>query len=284
MTDTLELAGLPVLAPEQRRQRLSMLLWGSSGCGKTTLAATAPGKKLWLNFDPDGTEALLGRKDILVVDFSTQPNAVVTKFREENPIRIEKFIEDHDIDTVVFDSLTSYGEKALHHGVKVAQGTPKGRSATLEDPGYSGYGNKSTWLRLAVKNMLQATGKLGKHCIFIAHEDKPTVDDSGAVLYISIMLGSSLNEQIPISISEVWHLADSGKKRVIAVRSCRSRKPMRTRMFESNSSPEFTLEYDSETNKGDGIETWYNLWCSTKQKIPLPGSEKYLSLKKQLGG
>ena len=270
MTDTLELAGLPVLAPEQRRQRLSMLLWGSSGCGKTTLAATAPGKKLWLNFDPDGTEALLGRKDILVVDFSTQPNAVVTKFREENPIRIEKFIEDHDIDTVVFDSLTSYGEKALHHGVKVAQGTPKGRSATLEDPGYSGYGNKSTWTRLAVRNLLQSTGKLNKHCIFIAHEDKPTTNDDGVVMYISIMLGSSLNEQIPISVSEVWHLTDNGKRRMVAIRNCRSYKPMRTRMFKSSQGPEFELKYNAETGEGDGIATWYDLWAATGDKIDIP--------------
>jgi len=266
----LELSGLPVLTPTQRVQRLSILLWGTSGCGKTTLAATAPGRKLWINFDPDGTETLLGRDDILVIDFSTEKNDVVAKFREENPIRIEKFIAEQNIDTVVFDSLTSYGEKALHYGVKMAQGTTKGRSATLEDPGFSGYGNKNTWTRLAVKNLLQSTGKLNKHCIFIAHEDKPTTNEQGTVLFISIMLGSALNEQIPVSLSEIWHMSDTGKKRMIAIRPCRMRKPMKTRMFKTTGEPEFAWHYNAETWEGDTIEKWYNEWIARGSKIDLP--------------
>ena len=38
--------------------RVSMMLWGSAGCGKTTFANTAPGKRLYINFDPDGTSSL----------------------------------------------------------------------------------------------------------------------------------------------------------------------------------------------------------------------------------
>lgn len=269
MTD-LELSGLPVLSPTQRRQRLSLLIWGTSGCGKTTLAATAPGRKLWINFDPDGTESLLGRDDILIADFSREPSASVVKFREENPIRIEKFITDNDIDTVVFDSLTSYGEKALHYGVKVAQGTPKGRSATLEDPGFSGYGNKNTWTRLVVRNLLQATGKLEKHCIFIAHEDKPTTNEQGTVLFISIMLGSALNEQVPVSLSEIWHMSDTGKKRMIAIRPCRMHKPMKTRMFKTTGEPEFAWVYNADTGEGETIAKWYNEWVAKGSKIDLP--------------
>ena len=280
----LMLDGKELLAPTQRRQRVSMLLWGSSGSGKTTLAATAPGKKLWINFDPDGTEALLGRDDILVLDFASEQNVVVEKFREENPLRIEKLLSDNaEIETVVFDSLTSFGEKALHRGVKVAQGTAKGRSATLEDPGYSGFGNKNTWTRLAVRNLLQSTGKLQRHCIFIAHEDKPTTNEQGVVMHVSIMLGSSLNEQLPVAISEVWHLADNGKKHMISIRPCYLRKPMRTRMFKTTQAPQFEHVFNIDNWEGDGIETWYRMWTLNQNKIPLPSSDEYSALKKKLG-
>lgn len=269
------LAGLPIATQSERLHRLSMLIWGSSGCGKTTIAATTPGRKLWLNFDTDGTAALTGKDDILIADFSTEPNSVVQKFKEENPIRIEKFIVDNKIDTVVFDSLTSFGEKALHHGVKIAQGTPKGRTSTLEDPGYAGFGNKNTWTRLVVRNLLQSTAKTNTHCVFIAHEDKPTTDEHGSVLFISIMLGSSLNEQVPLQISEVWHMSDTGRKRMIAIRSCRGYKPMRTRMFRTTMGPEFEWKYNAETQEGETIEDWYNLWVKQGDKIPLPGTKEY---------
>ncbi|NJL53743.1 AAA family ATPase [bacterium] len=265
------LDGKPIVEPTQKRQRISMLLWGSSGSGKTTLAATAPGKKLWINFDPDGTESLLGRSDVLVLDLSNEKNSVVEKFREENPMRIEKLLTDNpEIETVVFDSLTTFGEKALHHGVKLAQSTNKGRSATLEDPGYSGFGNKNTWTRLVVNNLLQSTGRLGRHCIFIAHEDKPTTNDQGVVLFISIMLGSSLNEQVPIKISEVWHLSDNGKKHMISIRPCYNRKPMRTRMFKTTQGPQFEWHFDVDKWEGDTIAKWYEQWTATGGKIDVP--------------
>lgn len=276
------LAGLKVSKPQESVNRLAMLLWGSSGCGKTTLASTFPGKKLWLNFDPDGFTTLVNRDDVFVVDFSREPNSIVQKFKEENPIRIEKFIKDNEIESVVFDSLTTYGEKALHYGVKVAQGTAKGRSATLEDPGFSGYGNKNTWTRLAVENILRSTGKLGVHCCFIAHEDKPTTNDQGQVMFISIMLGSSLNQQIPVNISETWHMVDGGKKRSIAIRPRRGYKPMRTRMFRLDQGPEFDWEYNADTQDGATVAEWWELWKKYGNKLPLPGTKEYEAMKKEL--
>lgn len=278
------LAGLKVVKPQDSVERIAMLLWGSSGCGKTTLASTFPGKKLWINFDPDGYTTLVGRDDILVVDFAKEPNSVVQKFKEENPIRIEKFIQENGIESVIFDSLTTFGDKALHHGVKTAQGTPKGRSATLEDPGFSGYGNKNTWTRLAVSNLLRSTGKLGVHCCFIAHENTPTTNEQGQVMFISIMLGSSLNQQVPVNISETWYLADTGKHRRIAIRPCRGYKPMRTRMFRLDMGPEFDVVYDADTQEGDGIATWWELWKKHGAKLPLPGTKEYNTLKEKLNG
>lgn len=276
------LGGIQVVKPQDAINRLTMLLWGSTGCGKTSLASSFPGRKLWLNFDPDGYATLGARDDIIVADYAKEPNRVVEKFREENPIRIEKFIKEYEIDSVIFDSLTTFGEKALHHGVKVAQGTPKGRSSTLENPGFSGFGNKNTWTRLAVENLLRSTGKLGVHCCFIAHEDKPTTNDEGQVMFISIMLGSSLSQQVPVNISETWHMVDTGRKQSIAIRPRRGYKPMRTRMFRLDQGPEFDITYNADTQEGDGIATWWDMWRKKKGKIPIPGSKEYDALKKEL--
>ncbi len=51
--------------------RVALLLWGASGCGKTTLASTAPGTKLWILFDQDGANSLAGRDDYVVLDLTS---------------------------------------------------------------------------------------------------------------------------------------------------------------------------------------------------------------------
>lgn len=268
----MKLGNIELKSPVQLLTRMSVMLWGSSGCGKTTLASTMPGDILWINFDPDGTGVLAGLEGIHVLDFSDQPPNCVMKFRKENPLGLKEFLKEHSsVKTVVFDSLTTYGDKALYHGVIEAQGTPKGRSSTLEDPGYSGYGNKNTWTRQCVKHLLQVTSQADVNMVFIAHEDKPTTNDSGIVLYISIMLGASLNEQVPIDLSEIWHLEDTGTERRIAIRACRTRKPMKTRIFQTSGNPEFVWDYDSETGKGARMEDWYKQWIDNEgKKIPLP--------------
>lgn len=278
MTD-IKLGGVDVADTATRQRRMAMLLWGSSGCGKTTLISTAPPKMLWVNFDPDGTSALGQRDDIVEFDFAPEPNRVVEKFRDETSAffrDLDKILvadEDREIQTVVFDSLTSFRDKAFIHGVKVAQGTRKGRLSTLEEPGYSGWGNVNIWTRLLVTHGLVITLRHNRHVVFIAHEDKPTYSDDGMLLYISIMLGSSLNEQVPVSLNEVWHMEAVGKtgERRLQIRPCRSYKPMKTRMFKTSGEPEFTWKFDVDNWKGEGIETWYNQWKKNGfAKIALP--------------
>ena len=39
-----KLGGIEITTPKTQTRRFTSLIWGSSGAGKTTLAATAPGK------------------------------------------------------------------------------------------------------------------------------------------------------------------------------------------------------------------------------------------------
>ena len=91
----IKLGGVEIETPQQRRKRLSLLVWGKSGSGKTTLAATAPGKKLWLNFDPDGVDVLTDRDDVELLDFAPKPDMVVEQFKEDDPLRITRYLEQH---------------------------------------------------------------------------------------------------------------------------------------------------------------------------------------------
>mgnify|MGYP000211062726 CR=1 FL=1 len=266
------LGNRPLTTPSTRPKRISMMLWGPSGCGKTTLASTAPGKKLWISFDPDGTDSLINRSDIIVLDLANEKDAIVEKFKVENPMSLAGFLDENtDIETIVFDSITTFGDKALRHGVVKATTTSKGKYSTLEDPGYSGYGNKNTWTRTAIKHLLRVTGEANRHLIIIAHEDKPVLNADGHAISTTIMIGSSLAQQVPIDFSEVWHMEDTGKIRRIAIRPCRLFKPMKTRMFATSGKPEFEWKYDPEEFDGDTISNWYSSWIENKgKKIELP--------------
>lgn len=255
-------------------KRLSMLIWGKAGCGKTTLAATAPGKKLWLEFDPDGTDSILDFPNIVKLSLAKESDRIVTEFKNENTMFMKSFIkileENPDIETVVFDSTTSFGEKALNYGVVDAATTAKGKNSTIEDPGFAGYGRKNVWTLQAVKTLLQITARLNRHIIFISHEDVPDKNDQGHVIQITMLLGSSLSEIVPIQISEVWALTDTGSERRIAVRPVRLRTPMKTRMFMVDKQAEFTWKFDLKTLTGDTLAGWYNEWVKTGKKLQLP--------------
>jgi alpha-D-ribose 1-methylphosphonate 5-triphosphate synthase subunit PhnL len=122
MTDKpkITLGTIEVTTPKTQVTRMSMIIWGPSGCGKTTIAATAPRPILWVNFDPDGTSSLMDQEDIHIADFSMEnPNKVVT-FKHENAGGIKQVLDDHpEIQTVVFDSITSVMADVTHIQCKV---------------------------------------------------------------------------------------------------------------------------------------------------------------------
>jgi hypothetical protein len=230
---------------------------------------------LIVNFDPDGPDSVAYRNDVDVLDYSKSTYGITETFKSENePLGLTKNVLEH-YDTVIVDSITNASDKALDAGV--ASSLVKGSQVERPAPGSYQFRNRLT-LKL-IKNVLRITGQLVKHCIFIAHEDSPTKTDEGTVLFVSIALGGSLPDSVPIDFSEVWGVYEvSGKGKHIGIRPCRSRKPMKTRMFVTNKESEFPWNYEEDT-----IERWWSLWTSNgKAKIPLPGSKEYLDMIKRL--
>jgi len=282
MEEPITIKGVQIGRASNASNRMTSLIWGPSGGGKTTLACTAPGRKLIINFDPDGPSSVAHRDDVDVLDYSASTYGITETFKSETaPLGLTKEVLER-YDSFIVDSISNASDKSLDAGV--ASSLVKGSHMERPAPGSYQFRNRLT-LKL-VKNVLRLTGQYSKHCIFIGHEDSPTTSDEGTVLFVSIALGGSLPDSVPIDFSEVWGVYEvGGKGRHIAIRTCRSRKPMKTRMFVTSKEPEFAYTYNADTNEGDGIETWWRMWnFNDKHKIPLPGSDDYRRLKSGMEG
>lgn len=268
-------SGIQAKRPTDVDKRLSMLIWGDAGVGKTVLAATAPGRKCWFNFDPDGTNTLAGvGADVHVYDLSATDNYIESFKNEGNPLGIKMLLPHFD--TFVFDSITNVTDKTLTQGIKTNKG------ATIERPSPAAYATRNALAIRLIKNVMAATTKAKKHVIFIGHEKAPTTDEeSGQILFITIALGGQLSANVGIDFSEIWHLyqVDSRNERRICVRPARKRKPAKTRMFKQDIA-EFEFKFDADDwsrplNHKHSIATWFNMWNTVGHKIALPGSAEF---------
>jgi hypothetical protein len=270
VTDDVTLGGMPLREPSAANMRLAMLLWGDAGCGKTTLAATAPGVKLFVLLDPDGTMSIANRSDVRVLDLSNEPAArVIEKFRAPDPFGIEAYLKQHpEVETVVWDSVTAYAYMALQEAVT------KNKSSSMEQPGMHGYQWRNASVIRATSALLAMTGRLNRNVIFTTHEAAPDRDEAGNLVSITMALSESTANQVGLRINEIWHMSDDGKKHVIAVRPCRQRKPMKTRLWNAT-KPEFEWRYDAVAQQGDGIAEWLATWRQAGgNKIPLPNGKR----------
>ena len=249
----------------QRPARLTGLFWGSAGTGKTTLACTAPGRKLLVNFDPDGQTSVAGFEDLDVLDLSGPDISVVELFKGQDPLKLGSIIQNYD--TLIIDSLTNDAFKTLMRGVAMSKG------ASIERPDPQAYQVRNSLIVQLVKNTLAMTSKFGTHVIFIAHEDAPVMNDEGVVMHITLSLGGKLPEQTALDFSEVWCIQDMGvgRDRRVIFRPARNRKPMKTRMFDTSSEAEFSWQFDPDTGKGMTVAGWYEEWKANGfRKIAVP--------------
>ena len=246
-------------------KRLTMMLVSAAGVGKTTLAATAPGNKFYMMFDPGGDDSLPNRDDLTIANMSSLGEAMAEQLIAPDPFGIGKHLQDDTYDTVIVDSLSAVSDLALDRGIATSKG------ATIARPSLQGFGIRSAYTLTFIKRMLALTKRYNKHIIFIAHEDVPTLSDAGVVLSISIMLGGKLPQIAPKDISEVWWLYDQTKKKSIGIRPVRNRTPAKTRMFKTTGSPEFVWKFNPDTWQGEGIADWYKAWQENNyQKIDIP--------------
>lgn len=259
-------------------RRMTILIWGPAGDGKTTWAATAPGKKFWLSFGDNEHQSVLGRKDVEVMHlYKKDFDEVLKHGRSDSPFNLDKILyEDQSIETVVLDSVTALTDMALRQAVKMGLGGGKGLHPTMEHPGIGAYGGRNAITLDVLQKIMRITAKHDVHFIMTAHEADPEKDDKGIVQYITIMLGGKLVNNVTWRLSEIWYLSQDSFGRQLAVRPTRKHRPMKSRMFTGVGEPEFILAYDSnKPDKGQmTIASFYEKWVSKDAKLPIPTSRR----------
>lgn len=258
---------------EEPVKRLSCLIWAPAGMGKTTLAMTMPGRKALVNFDPDGPASvpkeLIDSGEVTVFDLSTKDDSFFARFKDRDPLGIEKTFEYFD--SYIFDSLTSVSERTLARGIDVTKG------ATIERPSPGAYMARNNLAINMIRNVLQVTAKDNKNVCFVAHEGAPQTNDEGALLGYTMSLGGQLPSQASLRINECWPMFEDGKNRkMIICRKSRLRDPAKTRMFKVTNNTEFEWKFnpddwDDPKNKAMRIDTWYETWKNNGfSKIDMP--------------
>jgi hypothetical protein len=207
--------------------QLSMLLWGDCGSGKTTLASTAPGTKLYMLFDPNGHVSLAGRSDVLVIDLSAEsPTKVMAQFRAADPYNLGKVLQERpDIETIVVDSITALSYIALQEAVSRAGGS----KISIEQPGMQGYTYRNALMLRITVAIMRLCSLHKRHLILVTHEGNADRDPEGHITSVTMALSEGVANQVGLRFNEVWHVTDTGTEHRIAVRPCRMRKPMKTR-------------------------------------------------------
>jgi hypothetical protein len=263
--------------------RMAILLWGLAGCGKTTLAATAPGTKLWLSFGDQEHVSVMHRKDVETAHLAeVGVDDLFKHAQSDNPFGLDQTLEQcRDIETVVLDSATALAFRALQKAVKDKVGASKrdGFVPTMMAPGQGAYGGRNAIVLEVLTGLLKVTAKHGVHLIITAHEDDPVKDGAGVVQMITTMLGGKLVTNLTWRLSEIWHMSQSligEKERRIAIRPYGLRRPMKTRMFSDKGPASFVLDYDADVrDDAPGqmtIERWYTRWIEGHgAKLPVPG-------------
>lgn len=265
------IGGVAPATPEVRR--LSLLIWGPAGMGKTTLGMTMPGRKALINFDPDGPSSIppsvLEESGSHVFDLSGKDDSFFARLKDSDPLGLEKACAYFD--SFIIDSLTSVTERTLARGIDITKG------ATIERPSPGAYMARNNLAINLIRNVLQITGRHNKHVCFIAHEGPPQTNDDGALLGYTMSLGGQLPSQAALRINECWPMFEDGKNRkLIICRKSRLRDPAKSRMFDVSKQTEFEWRFDptnwnSDANNPMTIAAWYQQWIDNGyNKIGMP--------------
>lgn len=260
-TPSIMLGGVAGTDPEVTR--MCMCVWGPAGTGKTTLAATMPGRKAFISFDPDGTASIMGYDNVTVFDLSGTADSYVARFKDNDPLGIERTLEHFD--SYIIDSGTTVVERCLGRGISETKG------ATLERPSPGAYGARKNLFVNFIRNIINITGKHDKHLLITAHE---TVIEQDDVSKITMSLGGSLPNDVALRINEVWNMFENSSGKQIMVRASRGRAPVKTRMFDVVNIKEFTWRFNpNEPEAPDNIriDRLFEQWkAGGFKKLALP--------------
>lgn len=254
--------------------RVAMILWGTSKTGKTTYACSAPGRKLIVNFDPDGYSTVADRDDVDVIDLSLDPPSDALKKAQQAPMFIKENAEKYG--TVILDNMTTLMEVCLHDAINNKIGASSKFVPSLDTPGLIAYGARNNRFNEVFGKLTRATGQHNLNFIAIAHQDDPQFSEDGrTIVEQTMLLPSKPRQQSSIKTSEIWYIDIASGRRTLYLHPFGTKKPMGSRMFDTSKVSKFELKYtihEDDDDQGHSltsiIESWHNGGKKKLTKVP----------------
>jgi hypothetical protein len=188
---------------------LQLLVFGESGTGKTTFAASFP-KPFFLDFDK-GVLSLAGREEVYSESFKAASYGSMDEAgRQLSPqaefARFQKTVRDliphikaGEIQTIVLDSITTYADLCLNYVLETGM-TSKDKSNRLgQQPGIADWGMQMS----IIKSTMNQLFALPCHFVATAHEQFEKDELTGALKGTPLATGK-LAAQLPLWFDEVY--------------------------------------------------------------------------------
>jgi len=225
-----------------------VLLFGAPGAGKTWLAGTFPSPAF---VDTDGGMRTLASKPFMekypgqqiFYESFDDPTDEYGAFTQATGFWkamdfANKLVEEENVKTIVFDSLSSLQVLGMHVGMELSgqhrksqtmakmEAARKGKGIPVAIPTQADYGSEMA----VFEQFMDKAITIPKHVIFIAHE-RDVTGDSGALLRRDpLLVGQAIRAKIAKWFDEVWYL-DIGpqQKRVLHTQSTATLKAVKSR-------------------------------------------------------
>lgn len=164
--------------------KLSALIYGKSGTGKTSWACCFPNAYVF-DFD-NGMLSQRGRD----VEYDVYSGAVAYQKFEE---RLKALEVECPYDTLVFDSVTTLQEYKMDH---VLQMSSKKIPTQYE------------WMVLitTMKDLFTRITKMDKHIVVVAHEQLVQDEITGEIMMMPVIYGKKLPSQLPLWFDECYRM------------------------------------------------------------------------------
>jgi hypothetical protein len=225
--------------------KVSFLIIGDSGIGKTTLLETLPRPILIDSFDPGGTKGLKDSKDIIIRRWENESALNPSSYTEWEK-QITKDIENNVFEHVAsyaLDSATTFFNAMLNQIVVIEGRKPIDKEGVfIPAPAIQDYG---VLLRTAV-HIIKFLQQVPCHFVLTAHVSLRE-DEVTKAMYASPSLIGQTVVQVPLLFDEIYYMLNkrtsAGELRYLLT-STEGKYKARTRIgrgkFEVNEQPNLT--------------------------------------------